>query len=45
VSLCYNGTKQNEQLRPMADRWEVLPEGSFKDEGTAASVALLVIDK
>jgi predicted RNA methylase len=45
VSLCYNGTKQNEQLRPLAGHWEVLPEGSFKDEGTAASVALLVIDK
>lgn len=45
VSLCYNGTRQNEQLRPMAGHWEVLPENSFKDEGTAASVALLVIDK
>jgi predicted RNA methylase len=45
VSLCYNGTKQNEQLKPIADQWEVLPEASFKDEGTAASVALIVIDK
>lgn len=45
VSLCYNGVRQNEVLRPMADHWEVLPEGSFKQEGTAASVALLVIDK
>ena len=45
VSLCYNGTRQNEQLRPMAGHWEVLPDNSFRDEGTAASVALLVIDK
>jgi predicted RNA methylase len=45
VSLCYNGTRQNEKLKPYATRWEVLPEGSFKEEGTAASVALLVIDK
>lgn len=45
VSLCYNGTKQNEILKPLADYWEVLPEKSFKDEGTAASVAMLVIDK
>jgi len=45
VSLCYNGTRQNEQLKPMADTWEVLPEGSFKAEGTAASVAMLTIRK
>ena len=45
VSLCYNGVRQNEQLKGIATRWEVLPEGSFKSEGTSASVALLVIDK
>lgn len=45
VSLCYNGTRQNEILKPIADHWEVLPEKSFKGEGTAASVAMLVIDK
>ena len=45
VSLCYNGTRQNEQLRPLADHWEVLPDGSFRTEGTAASVAMLIIDK
>jgi predicted RNA methylase len=45
VSLCYNGTRQNAELRPMADHWEVLPENSFRTEGTAASVALLIIDK
>jgi predicted RNA methylase len=45
VSLCYNGTRQNEKLKPYATRWEVLPEASFKEEGTSASVALLVIDK
>jgi len=45
VALCYNGTRQNEKLRPIADVWEVLPEKSFREEGTAASVAMLVIDK
>ena len=45
VSLCYNGVKQNEQLKPIASRWEALPEGSFKSEGTSASVAILVMDK
>lgn len=45
VSLCYNGTRQQEQLRPMANRWEELPAGSFREEGTGASVALVVIDR
>jgi predicted RNA methylase len=45
VSLCYNGTKQNAQLKPIATHWEVLPENSFKEEGTGASVALFIIDK
>ena len=45
VSLCYNGTRQNAELRPLATTWEVLPEGSFKAEGTSASVCLLTIDK
>ncbi len=45
VSLCYNGAKQAKHLQPIADTWEVLPEGSFKIEGTAASVALLTVQK
>ena len=45
VSLCYNGTRQNEQLKPIADTWEVLPPGSFREEGTGAEVALLTIRK
>ncbi len=45
VSLCYNGVKQNKQLRPLADSWEVLPSGSFKDEGTRADIVLLTIKK
>jgi len=45
ISLCYNGARQNKQLRPLADTWEVLPEGSFKDQGTAASVVLLTMIK
>jgi len=43
VSLCYNGVKQNKQLHPIVDSWEVLPEASFKSEGTNASVAMLTI--
>lgn len=45
VSLCYNGTKQNERLKPIACEWRELPANSFREEGTGASVALLVIDK
>lgn len=44
VSLCYNGVKQNEELRPISTHWQVLPEKSFRAEGTAASVALLVLE-
>ncbi len=45
VALCYNGVRQNEILKPLADYWEVLPEGSFKESGTRADVALLTISK
>lgn len=45
VSLCYNGSKQNRYLKPIAGTWEVLPSGSFRTEGTNASVALVSIMK
>jgi 16S rRNA G1207 methylase RsmC len=45
VALCANGPRQNEQLRPLCSSWEVLPPGSFANEGTGVSVALLMIDK
>ena len=41
VALCYNGVKQNKHLKPVVDSWDVLPEESFKSEGTKASVAIL----
>lgn len=41
VSLCYDGAKQNEQLKPIASQW--MPIGQqFKSEGTTASVAIFV---
>lgn len=43
VGLCYDGARQNKQLRPIVDTWEVLPTGSFKSEGTSASVAMFSI--
>lgn len=45
VSLCFDGVKQNRHLRPWADTWEVLPAGTFKVEGTKASVAMLTKEK
>ena len=45
VSLCYDGVKQNEKLKPFVTHWEVLPKGSFMEEGTGASAALVIIDK
>ena len=43
VALCANGPRQQAALQPLADHWEVLPAGSFKEQGTNVSVALLVI--
>lgn len=45
LSLCYDGVRQNKTLKPMADTWEPLPEGSFISEGTRAGVVLLTIRK
>lgn len=44
VALCANGPRQRDKLMPMADEWEDLPEGSFKNAGTMVNTALLVID-
>lgn len=45
VALCANGPRQNERLKPFASHWEILPEKSFKSEGTGVSVALLTMHK
>ena len=43
VAICANGPRQNEQLKPLAESWEDLPEGTFADQGTNVNTALLVI--
>ena len=43
VALCANGPRQNEQLRPLATTWDVLPENSFQAAGTSVNVAMLTI--
>ena len=44
VALCAAGPRQEAALRPIASTWEVLPDGTFKDEGTGVRVALLTIE-
>lgn len=41
VALCYDGARQNRELRPWADCWEPLPAGIFRAEGTQAAAVLL----
>jgi phospholipid N-methyltransferase len=45
VALCANGPRQKAQLEPLADLWEPLPEGSFKESGTNVNVVMMVIEK
>ncbi len=45
VALCANGPRQQTAFKDMADYWEDLPSGSFKEEGTGVNVALMVITK
>lgn len=44
VALCANGPRQEKELMPLADHWEVLPDKSFKESGTGVNVALMVIN-
>lgn len=44
VAICANGPRQQERLKPLADYWEDLPEGTFKEAGTNVNTALLVIE-
>lgn len=45
VSLCANGPRQRERLKPLASEWIDLPAGSFKSEGTNVNAAIIVIDR
>jgi len=43
VALCANGPRQHAELRPLADTWEELPDGTFADQGTDVRVVLLTV--
>lgn len=42
VAICANGPRQRAALMADAEEWEDLPAGSFKDQGTNVSAALVV---
>lgn len=43
VALCADGPRQKTALEPLAELWEPLPAGSFKEQGTNVNVVLMVI--
>jgi hypothetical protein len=43
VAICADGPRQRAALMPLADLWEDLPPGTFKNQGTNVSTALVVI--
>lgn len=45
VAICAGGPRQERELKPMADTWEELPAGTFKDAGTMVNSVLLTINK
>lgn len=45
VAICAGGPRQEATLKPLADTWKRLPEGTFKNQGTNVSTILLTITK
>ena len=43
VAICANGPRQNETLKPLADSWEPLPEGTFSEQGTHVRTVMLTM--
>lgn len=43
IAICANGSRQNDQLKPLADTWEVLPPNTFAESGTNVNTVLLTI--
>lgn len=43
VAICANGPRQQRELQPIAEHWEDLPAGTFKNAGTGVNTAMLVI--
>jgi 2-polyprenyl-3-methyl-5-hydroxy-6-metoxy-1,4-benzoquinol methylase len=45
VAICANGPRQSAELQPLADSWEVLPAGTFRNSGTNVGTVLLTISR
>lgn len=43
IALCADGPRQARALQPLADMWEPLPPGTFKEAGTMVNVVLMKI--
>lgn len=43
VAICAGGPRQEERLKPIADLWEPLPPGTFKESGTNVNTVLLTV--
>lgn len=44
VAICANGPRQQEVMGEICSAWIDLPAGSFKEQGTSVSTAIVVID-
>jgi tRNA G10 N-methylase Trm11 len=44
VAICANGPRQQEVMGEICSAWIELPAGSFKEQGTNVSAAIVVID-
>lgn len=44
VAICANGSRQQDQLKPLATTWEELPEDTFKSAGTGVRTVMLSIE-
>jgi len=45
VAICANGPRQQEELGEICSAWIDLPTGSFKEQSTHVSTAIVVIER
>lgn len=45
VAICANGPRQQEAFKTLAEHWEDMPSGTFKNQGTMVNTALFTLRK
>jgi phospholipid N-methyltransferase len=45
VAICAGGPQQEVELKPLAETWKSLPEGTFASQGTNVRTVMLTIEK